>query len=264
MTTGSYLEKTFVVESPDARLRTDGDLLSFVTVSACEAASTGGKVGDFKRIPVDAKIRVLGTRIGPNGVVYVQAATDASPPTPIGWTSSRNLKGQFINEILGEVDPVDDDQHGATAAWEKGIFKGQKKLVNIVGSILEVEQITLESLPAYLRLVEAAADSKITLACRSGFRTYAEQAYLYEGFKDHKAGFATAARPGFSNHQHGQAFDLNVGGFQGDPTYDWLSQNGPKFGFIRTVSGEPWHWEYRPDTAAQLAAKGEHKLPGIV
>ncbi|CAN7649318.1 M15 family metallopeptidase [Mesorhizobium sp. LjNodule214] len=264
MTTGSYLDKTFVVENPDARIRRDDDLHSFVTLSASEAALAGGNVGDFKRIPVDTKIRVLGTRIGPNGVVYVQAATDANPPTTIGWTSSRNLRGQFVNETLGEVDPTDNDPRGATAAWAKGNFVGQKKLVNIVDSTLEVEQIALETLPAYLRLVAAAEQSKVTVALRSGFRTYAEQAYLYEGFKNHKAGFATAARPGFSNHQHGQAFDLNVGGFQGNPVYDWLSQNGPKFGFIRTVSGEPWHWEYRPEMAAQLAAKGKHKLAGIV
>ena len=31
--------------------------------------------------------------------------------------------------------------------------------------------------------------------------------------------------------------------------YKWLCKNGWKFGFIRTVSSEPWHFGYRPDVA---------------
>ncbi len=72
-----------------------------------------------------------------------------------------------------------------------------------------------------------------------------------------------AARPGRSNHQHGQAFDLNTGGFDGNRIYDWMKKNGPRFGFIRTVNREHWHWEYRPEEAAELAARGEFKLASV-
>lgn len=62
------------------------------------------------------------------------------------------------------------------------------------------------------------------------------------------------ARPGTSNHGGGIAIDLNVGGrnnFQplNTAVYVWLVKNAHKFGFIRTVSSEEWHWEYRPTEA---------------
>jgi len=66
-----------------------------------------------------------------------------------------------------------------------------------------------------------------------------------------------AARPSYGVHEHGQGFDLNTGGFDGDPVYDWLKKSGPRLGFIRTVNREHWHWEYRPEDAAGLAAEGK-------
>jgi len=42
-----------------------------------------------------------------------------------------------------------------------------------------------------------------------------------------------------SNHQYGQAFDLNTrhNMFDGsDKIYEWLKRNGPAHGFVRTVS----------------------------
>ncbi|HXQ35443.1 MAG TPA: M15 family metallopeptidase, partial [Anaerolineales bacterium] len=75
-----------------------------------------------------------------------------------------------------------------------------------------------------------------------------------------------AAKPGHSNHQHGQAFDLNTrhNVFDGsDKVYEWLKANAPRHGFVRAVSNESWHWEYRPADAADLAAAGQFKLPGV-
>jgi hypothetical protein len=61
------------------------------------------------------------------------------------------------------------------------------------------------------------------------------------------------AGPGYSNHQNGKAFDLQTGmGRNLTPyknttkTYRWMVANMHKFGFIRTVSKERWHWEYAP------------------
>jgi hypothetical protein len=33
--------------------------------------------------------------------------------------------------------------------------------------------------------------------------------------------------------------------------YHWLTQHAVKYGFIRTVQGETWHWEYHPNVAQQ-------------
>lgn len=72
------------------------------------------------------------------------------------------------------------------------------------------------------------------------------------------------APPGSSNHGSGIAIDLNTGGrtnFQPlkSEIYVWLIKNSYKFGFIRTVGSEEWHYEYMPE----LAKKGPYaKIKG--
>lgn len=72
------------------------------------------------------------------------------------------------------------------------------------------------------------------------------------------------APPGLSNHGSGIAIDLNTGGRDNfsplnSPIYVWLVQNSHRFGFIRTVGSEEWHYEYLP----QLAKNGPYaKIDG--
>ena len=64
---------------------------------------------------------------------------------------------------------------------------------------------------------------------------------------------ATAA-PGKSQHGNGVAIDINTGGFptknpsasQLSDVFTWMATNGWKYGFVRSVSTEAWHWEYHP------------------
>ncbi len=172
----------------------------------------------------------------------------------IGWTAATNLSDGCTGYY---AKPEWLDQKGANACWRLGKYIGTKILVNIVGNGGEMEQITYESLAPYFALRDAAAEVNLQLCIESGFRTYQHQEKLYDLYKKGKGNLA--ARAGRSNHQHGQAFDLNTLGFDGTPMYDWLKRNAPKFGFLRTVSGEHWHWEYLPDEAKKKAAKGEFK-----
>lgn len=67
---------------------------------------------------------------------------------------------------------------------------------------------------------------------------------------------ATAA-PGKSLHGNGVAIDINTGGFSSTlpgtgaltPTYVWMALNGWKYGFVRAVRSETWHYEYWPTLA---------------
>ncbi len=172
----------------------------------------------------------------------------------IGWTSAANLTDGCTNHFAGAEWL---DQKGANACWRRGAYIGTKILVNIVGNGGEMEQITYESIAPYFALRDAAAAVNLQLAVESGFRTFRHQEKLFDLFQK-KLG-NRAARPGSSNHQHGQAFDLNTLGYDGTPMYDWLKGNAPKFGFLRTVSGEHWHWEYLPDEARQIAKNGGFK-----
>lgn len=262
MSSKSYLGKTFVVEDKDARIRDAKDLAQLVTYQPGDPIPAGKKIGDPKTIPRGAKVAVTDVKVS-NGVVFGLAQSTDGSPVVFGWTSTRNFAGKFVNETLGELKPKDTDRKGANAAWDHGKFVGQVTLVNIVDVTQEVEQVTLDNLPAYEQLVADAEKAGIKIMLRSGFRTFAQQKFLHDGFVAKKPHFNLAAEPGFSNHQHGQAFDLAVSAYDGDPIYDWLKVNGPKHGFIRTVNKEPWHWELRPAEAAKLAAKGLHKAPGV-
>lgn len=71
---------------------------------------------------------------------------------------------------------------------------------------------------------------------------------------------AQTAPPGSSNHGSGIACDFNTG--SGSPSsrglkpngtganYKWLTYNSFKYGFVRGVSSEEWHFEYKPAKAA--------------
>jgi hypothetical protein len=181
--------------------------------------------------------------------------------TEIGWTKATNL-GDGCSDLF--FAPTWIDKKGPNACWRAGEFIGPKVLVNIVGFGAEMEQITLDSLDAYMKLKDAAEEDNIQISINSAFRTFARQAELRHLFDIGQGN--NAARPGFSNHQHGQAFDLNTkhNEFNGtDKVYEWLKRNGPRLGFIRTVSKESWHWEYRPAEAQELAAAGQFKLPNV-
>lgn len=175
----------------------------------------------------------------------------------IGWTAVSNLT-DGCSQIFSTQAWT--DKKGPNGCWQKGNFIGAKVLVNIVGVGGESEQITLASLEPYMKLKDAAATKNLVLAIESAFRTYERQDALYKLYLAGKGNLAAA--PGKSNHQHGQAFDLNTRGFD-SPLYEWLTKNAPKFGFIRTVNKEHWHWEYRPADAKLLAAQGKFKLASV-
>lgn len=91
---------------------------------------------------------------------------------------------------------------------------------------------------AFLKMQAAAHAAGVRLSLTSGFRTNAEQTRLYNCYRSKRCNNGNlAARPGYSNHQNGLALDLS--------TSSWLARNASKYGFVRTVSKEAWHYEYR-------------------
>jgi D-alanyl-D-alanine carboxypeptidase len=125
----------------------------------------------------------------------------------------------------GEVETVD------------GYRRGKKVKVKVAS--IGYEWADLPTADAFLAMRDAALADGIDLYVYSGFRTYEQQQWLYDAYK---AGYGNkAARPGHSNHQLGKALDIYLGV---EGTYAWLVANAKKFGFKRTVRGEPWHWEF--------------------
>ncbi|MEW5738483.1 MAG: M15 family metallopeptidase [Myxococcota bacterium] len=102
--------------------------------------------------------------------------------------------------------------------------------------------VELDTANAYAVMQAEAARAGVNLVVVSGFRTMAEQQYLYGCYVNCNCNSCNlAARPGYSNHQSGHALDLNT---SAPGVYNWLAANAGRFGFSRTVPSEPWHWEW--------------------
>ena len=234
------------------------DAKAFIREGAPEFTSRG------TTIPVRSFVAVTersndGRFVRVSRIEIVQSQMQVSED--LGWTKASNLSDGCSNLYFSDEWL---DKKGPNACWRYGEYLGPKLLVNIVGFGGEMEQITLDSLDPYLKLKDAAEQENIQLSINSAFRTFGRQAELRRLYEAGQGNLA--AKPGHSNHQHGQAFDLNTrhNVFDGsDKIYEWLKSNAPSHGFVRTVSNESWHWEYRPTDAALLAAAGKFKLDSV-
>jgi zinc D-Ala-D-Ala carboxypeptidase len=128
----------------------------------------------------------------------------------------------------------------------------------------------------------AAAQEGVVMVLASGYRSFATQASTYDGYVSArgKADADTAsARPGYSEHQTGWAFDIADGGgacgfqpcFADQPAAVWAKSNGHRFGFVvrypwmfHAITGyyyEPWHLRYiGVEAATDMVRQGVHTL----
>lgn len=132
--------------------------------------------------------------------------------------------------------------------------------------------LTSETYKAFAAMQADAAAQGIYLRCISGFRSFADQRYIYNGYvaRDGAAAADTySARPGHSEHQSGMALDVNSLYFSFADTAEgkWLAENCMRYGFIirypkdRTDSTgyvyEPWHIRYvGAERAAAITGSG--------
>ena len=113
---------------------------------------------------------------------------------------------------------------------------------------------------AFKKMSDAAKKEGYEIVINSAYRSYQDQVditelYLNTYGQSYVDKFV--AKPGFSEHQTGLAFDVgsrkaNV--FASSKEYEWMKENAYKYGFIErfqkkyeTVTGfraEPWHYRY--------------------
>ena len=149
---------------------------------------------------------------------------------------------------------ISQNQNGEFALFDQGKLIGFAALKHING--VRVVESMFDRIVA---LQNAAAADQIHLTLSSGLRSWDEQMHLriqnvIDKSKQHDLDFLTTApstdfrpataKPGWSNHQDGQAYDFNVSSFTA--IYAWMVKNAIHFNFVRTVSGERWHWEFKP------------------
>jgi D-alanyl-D-alanine carboxypeptidase len=261
---GSFANETLGLSPANWTLEPLGDNMTCVDKNALIRDGVPGFASKGTTIPVTSFVAITerapdGTFVKVSKMTVAQGAIQVGEE--IGWTKAVNLR-EGCSDLYFSASWL--DEKGPNACWQHGDYIGAKLLVNIVGFGAELEQITIDTVEPYLKLKDAAEADNIQLSINSAFRTFARQVQLRDLFEHHHGNLA--AKPGASNHQHGQAFDLNTLHNKtdgSDKVYEWLKRNAPQHGFVRTVSKESWHWEYRPAEAATLAAAGKFKLDGV-
>lgn len=180
------------------------------------------------------------------------------------WTKLSNLAVP-ANALVGLIPATDQSQTGPFAMWEKGAFTGLTPLW-LVGGNGKLVLAAEKALTAHMDMCAAAEDDDIALLINSAFRSYPEQKACYDVYK--AKGSPLAAKPGYSAHQSGMAIDLSMGMGTSTLTTDvskwskpfrWMVRNAWRYGFVRTVKSECWHWEYRPEKAVEDDANGDLK-----
>ena len=180
----------------------------------------------------------------------VRSARSTESPEAAPLAPAAYLTELGSNELLERANQLkqrgwDDILEPSLASGYRNGRRSQIDIVTVSG--VEVEVQTAQ---AFIAMRAAAADRGIDLWVHSGFRTRGQQAELYRAWKRGRGN--KAARPGHSNHQSGRALDIAV---SSPGALAWLSHNASRFGFKRTVRGEPWHWEY----VNTPRARGKHK-----
>lgn len=162
----------------------------------------------------------------------------------------------------------------------------QEAPLNELKSITSDGRIRLRAKAAdkFKAMQEDARRSGVIIVPISGFRSVAEQEYLFFGIKEQRKQVVSkraevSAPPGYSEHHTGYAVDIGDGNapatnlstrFEQTPAYNWLASNAAKYSFelsftpnnLQGVNYEPWHWRYVGDTDSLKTFYQAHNLKG--
>ena len=201
-------------------------------------------------------------------------ADDVASSEKNGENSSANPGEQPIKQPAQETPTATEEEE-----LENGYIVGQKSATEptfVKGVLIANKKNPLPSTynkgedpkarAAFGKMAKAAMENGIELVAFSGFRSYDYQKTLYDRYvkRDGKeAADRYSARPGYSEHQTGLAFDIGEKGredlwltneFGDTEAGQWLAQNAHKYGFIlrypkgkEEITGfmhESWHFRY--------------------
>ena len=228
-------------------------------------------VTDFSLSFTEVSLAV-GDRVMPIVTVY---PTDATNKDEI-WTSSDNTVATV--DGIGNITAVSEGECiiTVTSKDNNNAFETVKIKVTAgiectyIDGILIVNKTyplpktyapgwETEATPHLWEMIRDAESEGIKLWMTSGYRSWYDQQYIYNGYVSEdgqEAADRYSARPGHSEHQTGLAYDLNdlSHDFGDTPEGKWVADNCHKYGFIvrypkekENITGyiyEPWHIRY--------------------
>ena len=178
------------------------------------------------------------------GADAVDPADHDDDPAPPALDTPKEDARPFLDQAA-EADadriqaPVDPKELDETLACQRATGYRYGKAFTICVTYVDGKPVEVNTARAFLRMRAAAKAKGVAIRVVSGFRTMAQQRYLYNLYLSGRGNLA--AKPGYSNHQSGHALDLNT---SAGGVYTWLSNHGRAYGFKRTVPSERWHWEH--------------------
>jgi len=134
-------------------------------------------------------------------------------------------------------------------------------------------KLHVDAAKAFKVMVGKARSQGIRLTPLSGFRSTAEQHYLFHEVARQRGQTPAqrakvSAPPGYSEHHTGYAVDINSleQSFAHTREYKWLVTHAEKYGFEESfpehnpqgVAFEPWHWRYIKSPTAREVFKISH------
>jgi LAS superfamily LD-carboxypeptidase LdcB len=143
---------------------------------------------------------------------------------------------RHLDRNTGHQRPVSSPTRVDTSQLRNGHVPSSK-----LTSVGDGEKLVGPVARQFTRMDAAARAAGLDLHVNSGYRTYAEQAQLYQNYRNGTGNLAAA--PGHSTHGLGLSADINV---TNPKVLAWLRDNAGRYGFVNDVPSEPWHWTYKP------------------
>ena len=205
----------------------------------------------FNQTQATAFLSQLKQYVGLQKVTPSPTSIETPLPSPTPTTTTTPSIQQKEN-ILGHL-PYEE------ASWQE--------LQPIFGN----QNVRLRSSAAkeFNAMSEAAWAAGVNLVPLSGFRTLADQEYLFFEVKANRGQVTSqraevSAPPGYSEHHTGYAIDIGDAtapgnhlkvSFENTRAFQWLQENAAKYSFELSfsrdnpqgISYEPWHWRFVGD-----------------
>lgn len=209
---------------------------------------------------IDAKITVLKAEaVAKKRVTEEKAKEAADAAAKATIASAVTVDSSSCNASTAHNNPASIDVVVNKKHCMQPVNYVPGDLVNSRGATLSAKAID-----SFNALMAAADTAGQPLAITSSYRSYSDQVstYAYWVNTSGTAGADTySARPGYSEHQTGLAFDVATADrayvldqFAGTTQYSWLQQHAAQYGFVQryyasseSITGykaEEWHYRY--------------------
>ncbi len=206
--------------------------------------------------------------------------TSIVKPKPLSSANQTTVfnKSQYPTDVASSLWAVVNKGRALPNTYVPANLVVPSIALRLIASSSEM-QLRADAAAALEKMFAAAKSNGINLKLESGYRSYAVQTTVYNGYvtvSGKSQADTFSARPGHSEHQTGLAADIEPLDrtceveqcFETTPEGQWLAANAYKYGFIiryqknmQNLTGyeyEPWHVRFvGPDLAQQIYSSGQ-------